>query len=378
MIDAWAWQIPFSLLGGTLCFLAVLLPILIIQYYAYGRLSPARLIGAAGVAIYAVALVAYTLLPLPDPSVCAGGGGTSLQPVPLATIGDIARLAGQYGLGSTTTIAAIAQPILNVVLFIPLGVLIRVMAGRGILTATLTGVAASLLIETTQYTGLWGLFDCAYRVADVDDLLTNTAGALIGALLAPVVAGWIPEPTALATLPPRPVTRLRRLLGMAIDAAVISALPGLLLTAGLLTYVVVWTLASDGGEVPNPPGHAAVLPLASILIGALLSVVLPALIGSGASPGQRMVGIVPVFDGRRGSAGRRLTRALSVAGLYAALAPIGDVLEGLGVPVLPVLLRLASGGLVLVAIAIVLFVDRRGLSGLISGADLVDRRAARR
>ena len=86
MNGTWTWQIPFSLLVGLGGFLAVLLPVLVIQYSRYGRLSPARLLGTAALSVYAVALVAYTLLPLPDSSTCVGRSGAILQPVPLSKI----------------------------------------------------------------------------------------------------------------------------------------------------------------------------------------------------------------------------------------------------------------------------------------------------
>lgn len=229
MIETWTWQIPFALVGGTVVFLGVLVPAILVQYSAYGRLSLTRLLGTAALSVYGVALVAYTLLPLPDPSVCVGRNGGALQVIPGAVIADIARIVGENGIGSSFALATIAQPLLNIVLFIPLGLLVRAMTGRGIPTAILLGLAASLLIETTQYTGLWGIYDCGYRVADVDDLLTNTAGALVGAVAAPFVAGWVPRPAALAALPPQPVTRIRRLLGSALDAALISVMPAMLL-----------------------------------------------------------------------------------------------------------------------------------------------------
>src|SRR5699024_5582165 len=158
MIDSWTWQISFSLFFGLAGFLAVLLPVLLLQYSLYGRLSLARLVGAAALSVCAVALVAHTLLPLPDGSTCDGRSGAIL-------------------------------------------LLVRPLAGRGISVATLTVRAVSLLVEITQYTGVFGLAGCAYRVADVDDLLAVAAGALLGALLAPLVAGWIPRPAALAALP---------------------------------------------------------------------------------------------------------------------------------------------------------------------------------
>ena len=42
------------------------------------------------------------------------------------------------------------------------------------------GFLASLLIEVTQLTGIFGLYPCAYRFFEVDDLITNTTGTLLG------------------------------------------------------------------------------------------------------------------------------------------------------------------------------------------------------
>lgn len=45
------------------------------------------------------------------------------------------------------------------------------------------GFALSLAIELTQLSGFWGLYPCAYRKFDVDDLLLNTLGVALGAYL---------------------------------------------------------------------------------------------------------------------------------------------------------------------------------------------------
>ncbi len=78
---------------------------------------------------------------------------------------------------------AFLQVALNVLLFVPLGVLVRLILKRGVVVATALGLAVSLLIETTQLTGVWHLYDCAYRLFDVDDLVVNTLGALVGSRL---------------------------------------------------------------------------------------------------------------------------------------------------------------------------------------------------
>jgi hypothetical protein len=116
--------------------------------------------------------------------------------------------------------AAFQQLALNVLLFLPLGFFLRLVVHRGLVVTTLLGLALSLAIETTQLTGVWGLYHCAYRVFDVDDLLVNTTGAFLGVLLA-----WlflhrhrrVPE-----TLPTQ-ITLGRRWVGFASNAIFVAA-----------------------------------------------------------------------------------------------------------------------------------------------------------
>src|SRR5690606_40261798 len=83
---------------------------------------------------------------------------------------------------------------------------------------------ASVLVETVQYTGILGIIPCSYRLADVDDLLTNTLGGVLGALVAPWVLRWMPRARALAQERgrPRPVTVWRRWLGMLVDVVALG------------------------------------------------------------------------------------------------------------------------------------------------------------
>lgn len=50
--------------------------------------------------------------------------------------------------------------------------------------AALLGFGLSLTVELTQLTGIWGLYPCAYRKFDVDDLLLNTLGVTLGFIAA--------------------------------------------------------------------------------------------------------------------------------------------------------------------------------------------------
>ena len=57
---------------------------------------------------------------------------------------------------------------------------VRLITYCGVVVATVLGFRP---IEVTRATGVWGVYPCAYRRFDVDDLLTNTLGAFLGAVL---------------------------------------------------------------------------------------------------------------------------------------------------------------------------------------------------
>jgi glycopeptide antibiotics resistance protein len=124
----------------------------------------------AGLGLYLVALLWLTLAAYPD----AGAGARNL--VPGRTIAACAAAGG--GLFVWNVVG-------NVAAFVPLGLALRGGAvGRRwrLRWALAAGAGLSLLIEALQYRG-------GRRVADVDDVLLNALGALLGAALLDLAAG---------------------------------------------------------------------------------------------------------------------------------------------------------------------------------------------
>lgn len=204
----------FAIALGLTVGVILFVPFVAASYRRHGRLTLGRFLLWAAALVYAMAIWTYTLLPLPDPQtlVCAGTNGELF-----AFVDDLRVVASRPA--AVLSDPAALQLLLNVLLFVPLGFFVRVLAGRGAVVAGLTGLIVSAFVELTQLTAVWGLYPCAYRVFDVDDLLTNTIGAVIGALLALAVPRRHRGRgrSADADLP-RPVTRARRLLVMVCDA----------------------------------------------------------------------------------------------------------------------------------------------------------------
>ncbi len=138
------------------------------------RWSPMRVAVGVALAAYLALLVALTFFPLP-PSGC--GARVVLQPWPLVTI----VLSLRAGLLSHVGLIALG----NVAAFVPMGIFVALLAPGQPAVRTALGVAlvASVAVEAGQLAASAAL-DCGYRATDVDDVLLNGLGGLLGGAVA--------------------------------------------------------------------------------------------------------------------------------------------------------------------------------------------------
>lgn len=349
-----------SLLVGGAISVVLFIPVLIWQYRRYGAFQPARTIWTVVTFVYVTALITYTLFPLPDMSgdYCATHPQVYVLDPTLYFREMAERLAG----ASPTEVMLsweMLQMVFNVALFVPLGAILSDFVVLRARWGVPVGLGVSLLVEATQFTGNWGLMACPYRVADVNDLITNTLGTAVGYLVALLIPRFVARPGYLRMrrLQARPVTVWRRWTGMLLDAGywaiswwVVNA------AAGMVLFFVTGRPLVD--ETGSPEAATLVVWYAVAALSLLVMVLLPALIGNGASLGQRTVWLTPLANARW----RLLARALAVQGLA----------------VIAFLLPLPVAGVVLVwvvaAVISVLFA-RRGLSCVVTGCRMVDVRA---
>src|SRR5699024_5596775 len=87
------------------------------------------------------------------------------------------------------------QSLFNFLLLMPFGVFLRYFVNQRSYwkRAFGLGILLSLFFEITQLTGVYGIYNCPYRIFDVDDLLLNSTGALVGFLLAPILLALFPS-----------------------------------------------------------------------------------------------------------------------------------------------------------------------------------------
>ncbi|WP_216211828.1 VanZ family protein [Amycolatopsis aidingensis] len=178
MTSAQTSALEYGLLGFVVIWAVLLIPQVLGQQARFGRVLPGRLARTALVTLYACLTVALVLLPLPTRA--GGQSGQHIQLVPFQWMADVARESAGNPLATT----AFQQLSMNVLLFVPLGILARVLWRRGFTGATLLGLAGSAAIEICQLTANFGTAPYQYRIFDVDDLMANTAGAALGWILA--------------------------------------------------------------------------------------------------------------------------------------------------------------------------------------------------
>lgn len=161
--------------------------------------------------LYLAGLLIFTLLPLPSDPVAACAAIIHWDN--FAPLGSFVAVADQFRDGESLRGTLYALSILlNIALFVPLGSLAettwrirrmrrapegapadgsrlaRSIPHRRVLAWVAIGCVVSCLIELTQYTGLFGVVPCTYRVVDIDDVIMNTLGTYAGVRLLPFMA----------------------------------------------------------------------------------------------------------------------------------------------------------------------------------------------
>lgn len=345
-----------AVVAGALLAIVALVPWVAVQYRRRGSLGLGPTVIAVGTLVYAFAIVTYTLLPLlSDVTALCAAGGSGRQWHPGRFLRDIADNGGW-----TLHNPAVLQFGFNVLLFIPLGMIVRYALLRrrgvfaGVLGATVAGLLVSLLVETTQLTGNWFLYPCSYRVFDVDDLIANSAGALLGGIVAPLLALVPGQRQERPADEPRRLTGSRRLLGMLCDVLTVGLI-------GVVAGVTVNAVAmARGVDVLATGVHQA-----QGIVGFLPALVeLIVVLTTGRTVGEAAVRLGPA---RRPNVTQRTVRwALGVGG-WSMLTQVDSGWSGA-----------ASIGLVLISLLAVWTTrEHRGFAAWVSRIEIADDRSRR-
>lgn len=163
-----------SIVNGIQLYIC-LAPALILIALVYGRgrkeLNPVWFVLNQLTILYIICLVSVTLFPLPTAEQAARLSTHEAQLVPFRFVSDILR---------EKSIRCIAQVVFNVAMTVPFGFILCFNKKMTVSKAVMITFCLSLLIEITQLTGMFFLYNGSYRLFDVDDLFLNTLGGFAG------------------------------------------------------------------------------------------------------------------------------------------------------------------------------------------------------
>lgn len=182
----------------------ITIPFLIWNYRKYNGLSVMRATVIFSFIFYMMCAFFLTLLPLP-----AIEDVMKRDPVPFNhhlfnNIMTAMKDAGFLSSNSATwfnlanwkkmlTSAMFFQIVANIIMQMPLGFYLRYYFRVTWKKALGIGFLTSMFFEMTQLSGVWGIYPYAFRCPDVDDLMNNTLGCMIGFWLAPILMHFLPS-----------------------------------------------------------------------------------------------------------------------------------------------------------------------------------------
>ncbi|GIP27018.1 permease [Paenibacillus sp. J23TS9] len=228
MLHSYLFPISYAFMSFPFAALLFTLPFLIVQYRKYGYINKVRTFVLYLFLLYLLNAFFLVILPLPatrhNPALTSG----AMQLLPLNFINDILKETSVIGEDPSTYLhllkeRAFLQVIFNIILTVPFGMVLRYYFRTGWVRSILFSFLLSLFFEVTQLTGIYGLYDHAYRVFDVDDLIMNTLGGICGYLAAEWLSGLLPRIEKLdedVNVSTKRVTYTRRAIAFLIDSLI--------------------------------------------------------------------------------------------------------------------------------------------------------------
>lgn len=172
------------------------IPFVLSQYHKYGSINPFRVLIIYSFILYLITIYFLVILPLPNKEDVIYKPNM-IKLIPFGFINDFLRETSFVINDLSTYLKAIKEPcfytvFFNIVMTIPFGMYLRYYFKCNLKKTMIVSFLLSLFFELTQLTGLYNLYPYPYRVFDVDDLMMNTLGGIIGYFVMGFVDNFLP------------------------------------------------------------------------------------------------------------------------------------------------------------------------------------------
>lgn len=192
------YDIQLGFLAFPLVALLLAVPYALYQYRRFGAISIWKTFVVFTFILYCLCAVSLIVFPLPADHSAVVESARTPQLHPFHVIEQIREttdfsLSDRSTWGPALRSPVVYEAIFNVMLTVPLGAYLCYLFRCRWWMALLIGMATTLLFETSQLTGLFGLYAHPYRLFDVDDLILNTTGTMLGFWLMIPLAWALPS-----------------------------------------------------------------------------------------------------------------------------------------------------------------------------------------
>lgn len=174
------------------------IPYVLTQYHKYGSIPSLRVVVVYSLILYLITAYFLVILPLPTIDEVMKLKTPTMQLIPFQFVIDLINNTSFVITNPSTYLKALTEPevyqiFYNILLFVPFGVYLRYYFKCSFKKTILYSFLLSLFFELTQLSGLYGYYPRGYRLFDIDDLMINTLGGMVGYYLTEFVFKILPS-----------------------------------------------------------------------------------------------------------------------------------------------------------------------------------------
>lgn len=187
-----------SFLFFPLIALLITIPFIISNYHKYGSIHKLRTFIVYSFVLYLLTIYFLVILPLPSIEEVRNLTTPTMNLIPFSFVIDFIKESPLIITNPSTYISAIKHSSFYVVIFnifmtIPFGMYLKYYYKCSLKKTLAFSFLLSLFFELTQLTGLYFIYPRAYRLFDVDDLILNTTGGIIGFGIMSLIDKFLPS-----------------------------------------------------------------------------------------------------------------------------------------------------------------------------------------
>ena len=186
---------------AVLCFpivcLLLSLPFLFHHYRKYGSITFLRFLLVFSFFFYLLCVYFLVVTPLPTRGEVLNYKGAYYNLKPFFVVPEI-FMSGEFNALKPESYLFLLnqkylEPLFNILMTIPFGIYLRYYFKCSFFKTLFYSFLLSLFFELTQLSGLYFLYPRPYRLCDVNDLINNTTGGVLGFLITPLFALILPD-----------------------------------------------------------------------------------------------------------------------------------------------------------------------------------------